>query len=74
MKENKRDVSSGLEKYMNTDIVFRCRKCGHLLFVSNFNINKAEEISGMSCPKCGEEGYGNWVLLRIGNYEKEYGE
>jgi hypothetical protein len=28
----------------------------------------------MDCPNCGEEGYENWILARMGNYEEEYGD
>lgn len=59
-----------------TDIVFRCRKCEHLVFMDN-KVVKAEKLVGimeMDCPNCGEEGYENWVLSRQGNYKKEYGE
>ena len=58
---------------MNKEIVFRCRKCEHLLFVSNISINKLVEISEKDCPNCGEEGYENWILVRSGNFDKEYG-
>ena len=54
-------------------VVFECRKCGHLLFVENINTSKLKKIMNTDCPDCGEEGYGNWTLLRMGNYEKEYG-
>jgi hypothetical protein len=58
-----------------TDIIFSCRKCGHLLFVDYKNINPKYliDISERDCPNCGEEGYENWVLVRAGNYNKEYG-
>jgi transcription elongation factor Elf1 len=58
----------------DTDIVFTCRKCGHLLFVATINFEKFEEVIDMSCPNCGEEGYKNWILTRTGNYDEEYGE
>lgn len=56
------------------DIVFVCRKCGHLLFVSKPTIEKLECISNRDCDNCGEEGYENWILSRTGDYEKEYGQ
>ena len=57
-----------------TDIVFTCKKCGHLLFVSQdkLNIKSLSNISKKDCPKCGEEGFENWILTRGGNYQKEY--
>jgi len=59
-----------------TDIVFSCRKCGHLLFVGNSQINPKELISITKddCIGCGEEGYENWILVREGNFDKEYGK
>ncbi len=56
-----------------TDIVFSCRKCGHLLFVSQdkLNIKALTQIAKKDCPNCGEEGYENWILNRGGNYQKE---
>jgi DNA-directed RNA polymerase subunit M/transcription elongation factor TFIIS len=60
-------------KYINTDVVFRCRKCEHLLFVDNISIERLSEISKMDCPKCGEDGYENWILSRTGNYDEEFG-
>lgn len=58
----------------NKYIVFQCRKCKHLLFVKNISVEKLEEVSKLDCPECGEEGYENWILVRSGNYEKEYGD
>lgn len=55
------------------DIVFTCRKCGHLLFVSDISVKKLKDIMEMDCDSCGEEGYENWILSRMGNYEEEYG-
>jgi transcription elongation factor Elf1 len=57
----------------NNQVVFQCRKCDHLLFVEKISNKKLKEIMNTDCPNCGEEGYGNWVLLRMGNYENEYG-
>ena len=59
----------------NTDIVFECHKCGHLFFTSK-NTLKEKLITLMErdCPNCGREGYRNWILLREGNYDKEYGK
>lgn len=57
----------------DTDIVFTCSKCGHLLFVSTITFEKFKEIMDKDCSNCGEEGYENWVLSRTGNYDREYG-
>ena len=59
---------------MDNQVVFQCSKCGHLLFVEDTSKTKLEKIMNTDCPDCGEEAYGNWVLLRMGNYEEEYGE
>lgn len=58
-----------------TDIVFKCRKCEHLLFVDNRKVNPIElaKIAEEECSNCGEEGYENWILVRAGNFEEEYG-
>jgi DNA-directed RNA polymerase subunit M/transcription elongation factor TFIIS len=58
---------------MKNEVVFQCRKCEHLLFVKQINKTKLKNIMKMDCPSCGEEGYTNWVLFRMGNYEEEYG-
>ena len=55
-------------------VVCRCRKCDHLLFIENISISKLKGIMNMDCPNCGEEGYENWILSRLGNYEEEYGK
>jgi DNA replicative helicase MCM subunit Mcm2 (Cdc46/Mcm family) len=57
-----------------TDIVFSCRKCGHLLFVSQdkLSIKSLTMIAKKDCPECGEEGYENWILTRSENYQKEF--
>ena len=55
------------------DTVFKCRKCEHLLFVNKISNIKMEELLHMECPECGEEGYENWVLSRVGDFNDEYG-
>lgn len=47
-------------------IVFQCRKCEHLLFVDKINKITLKGLMSFDCPECGEEGCGNWVLLRTG--------
>jgi DNA-directed RNA polymerase subunit RPC12/RpoP len=59
---------------MSKDIVFKCKKCGHNLFVGKTDKETLKKIMGMDCPNCGEEGYENWILSRMGNYEKECGK
>ena len=61
-------------KKTDTDVVFMCRKCGHLLFVTTITLEKFGEVSEMDCPNCGEEGYENWILSRTDSYDKEYGD
>ena len=55
------------------DLVFTCRKCGHLLYVPKERMDKIESLPEYDCPECGEEGYENWILSRSGNYDKEFG-
>ena len=44
--------------------VFKCRKCGHLLYVSEKNFpKKLEMIAGHACSDCGEQDEGLWGLL-----------
>ena len=43
-------------------VVFRCRKCEHILFVDNICISRLKGIMSLDCPNCGEEGYENWIL------------
>lgn len=50
------------------DYVFKCRKCGHLLFLED-----VDKLLLKDCPECGEESYENWIFKRRGNYEEEYG-
>jgi len=57
----------------NPDIVFKCKKCGHLLFVDKNNlIEKTMVLIKKDCPECGQEYYRNWILSREGNYAREY--
>ena len=62
---------------MKNDIVFRCRKCGHLLFIDRKKVEEKLvdllQSDDEGCPNCGEESQGNWILERFGNYDKEYG-
>ena len=49
------------------DIVFQCKKCGHLIFTPN-----VIKLLKTDCPRCGEEPYVNWILKRRGDYDLEY--
>lgn len=46
-------------------IVFKCRKCGHLLYVENTETAVADikRVSYKDCPECGEDSYENWILV-----------
>lgn len=60
---------------MNKDLVFECRKCGHLLFITGTASEKVKKIAKLNdqeCDNCGAEREGNWSYLRTGNYQKEY--
>jgi predicted RNA-binding Zn-ribbon protein involved in translation (DUF1610 family) len=48
-------------------VVFECRKCGHLLFTDKIDKTSLQRIMEFDCPDCGEEGYTNWILLRMGS-------
>ena len=57
------------------DFVFRCKKCGHLLFTDAAR-DSVVKLIDMECPRCSEEPDcwdGLWVLIREGNFEEEYG-
>lgn len=57
------------------DIVFSCKKCGHLLFFSmaDKTVEELAQRLEMDCPSCGEESCENWQYVRVGNYQEEYG-
>lgn len=50
-------------------IVFKCRKCGHELYMDSYNLHNSnswkafDNLSKRECPSCGEEGYENWILV-----------
>lgn len=61
---------------MNKDLVFSCSKCGHLLFLRGTPkelINKITKLDNYECDNCGVEREENWVYVRTGNFDKEYG-
>jgi DNA-directed RNA polymerase subunit RPC12/RpoP len=58
------------------DLVFECKKCGHLLFITGTASEKVKKISKLNnyeCPNCSAEREENWVYVRTGDYQKEYG-
>jgi len=52
------------------DIVFKCRKCEHYLFVDKKKPKRIYSVNKVSCPNCGEEGDLNWIYVGEGNFEK----
>lgn len=54
------------------DIVFECKKCGHLLFVKTLG-RSAEDIADildeMNCPNCGESPEENWTFKTLGDFD-----
>lgn len=50
-----------------------CRKCEHSLYITKEPQINYNSITEIDCPKCGEEGYMNWILLGDGDYDKRYG-
>jgi DNA-directed RNA polymerase subunit RPC12/RpoP len=69
-----REIDLSIDKTNLKDdaIVFKCRKCEHMIYVTDTSIEKLDEVSKLECPNCGEEGYENWVLMRSGNYDKDF--
>lgn len=59
----------------NKDLILRCRKCGHLLYVDrqDLDFGLMSELTERDCDKCGKEAGDCWILDRVGNFEKEYG-
>ncbi|WP_340032559.1 hypothetical protein NSQ20_11890 [Paenibacillus sp. FSL K6-1122] len=55
----------------NNEVVFECIKCEHHLFVENISLELIDKVSGMDCPNCGQRAYGNWILVGLGNSEKQ---
>lgn len=56
------------------DIVFSCKKCGHLMYLSmeDKTVQDLARHLDSDCPCCGEESCENWQYYRLGNYKKEY--
>jgi transcription elongation factor Elf1 len=56
------------------EVIFKCRKCEHNLFVENIDLKLIDSISKMDCPNCGQGAYGNWILVGLGNSEEQKGD
>ena len=57
----------------NPDIVFKCYKCYHHLYISKKDLlGKVIKLPETECPNCGEEGYENWIVLQEGNFKEAY--
>jgi transcription elongation factor Elf1 len=61
-------------KDTDTEIIFKCRKCEHHLFVEVITLKAMHKVSKYECPNCGEEGNENWILVGIGNSEDQKDE
>jgi DNA-directed RNA polymerase subunit RPC12/RpoP len=59
---------------VNKQVVFKCRKCGYLMFIEDIGMSKIKKLLKLDCPECGEESNENWILSRIGDYQEEYGD
>ena len=66
MKKLKKAIAP---KNLNPDLIFKCYKCSHNLYIDKSRVKK---ILKTDCPECGEEPYENWILIGEGNYNKEY--
>jgi predicted RNA-binding Zn-ribbon protein involved in translation (DUF1610 family) len=55
-------------------LIFKCRKCGHVLYVDKTKMDKIQSMLDYDCPECGEEGDHTWLLSGCGDYDKEYGK
>jgi len=58
---------------LNPDIILQCRKCDHLLYIDikKFMTQNIDNLP--DCDECGEEGNLNWIVVRSGNFTKDYG-
>lgn len=54
---------------VNTDIIFKCRKCGHHVYV-DATMDGVRKVLDLDCPSCGEEQYNNWIIVGEGNYDE----
>lgn len=57
---------------INNEAVFICRKCRHHLFIGCDEILLIlGNLDKYNCPRCGEEGFENWVFSHLGNSDNE---
>ncbi|MDZ4286195.1 MAG: hypothetical protein U1A23_04650, partial [Candidatus Sungbacteria bacterium] len=58
------------------DLIFKCGKCGHLLFITNgMNLTGKiirNKLRNYDCPNCGEESEELWIFVRNGSYDQEH--
>jgi hypothetical protein len=59
----------------NKDLILRCRKCDHLLYVDrqDLDFGLMSQLTERDCDNCGEDAGDCWILAGVGNFEKEYG-
>ena len=64
-------------KKLFNDLIFKCGKCGHLLYITNGMEKTGREIRNkirkLDCPECGEEPTELWIFVRNGNFDNEIG-
>lgn len=52
-------------------VVCECRKCGHLRYTSICKEDYLETLDSIpksDCDQCGEEGYDNWILRGVDDW------
>jgi DNA-directed RNA polymerase subunit M/transcription elongation factor TFIIS len=60
-------------KSKKPDIVFECKKCGHLLYVSKDELKeKIQYLIEKDCPNCGEQPP-IFIVSHEGDYNEDYG-
>lgn len=62
---------------MKKDLIFKCYKCGHNLYLTDGATLTGKQIAkklNIDCPDCGEERYDLWIYIGLGNFEKDYGK
>ncbi len=56
---------------MDDELILSCGKCCHNVYLTNPTFERVASMAEYSCPACGEEGYGNWVILGVGHLDEE---
>ena len=52
------------------ELILSCSKCGHQLYVEDWNTEKKmQNIMETECPGCGEEAGELWIISRLGKYQ-----